>query len=241
MGVYAEYDALAIFKMSVHPLDPVGKNIRSRHLHGRGKVDDHRIFLCRPPRLLHRRTNLQREIQFRPGKTLRRVLQHDLSRELLRPLLHHLRTLYGYIYDLLPVHAEHHIPLQCGRGIIDMDDRLLTALDRLESSVDQFFTALRQNLHQHIVRYQFPVHKLPQKVIFDLACRGKTDLDLLEAHLHQILKHLDLFRHDHRIDQSLITVPQIHRTPDRSFSDLEIRPFPLRIVHHRILLITLVI
>ena len=227
--------------MCIHPLDPVGKNIRCCHLHRGGKVDDHRIFFRCSPRLLYCRTDFQRKLQLGSGKTLRRIFQHDLTGKLLRTLFHHLRSFYGNIYDLLFVHAKHHIPLQRGRRIINMHDSLFAALNGFKSTIDQFLTALCQYLYQHIVRYQFSVHKLPQKIVLNLACRRKTNLDLLKSHFHEVLKHLDLFRYDHRINQRLIAVPQIHGTPDRCLFNLKIRPLSLRVIHHRIFLITLVI
>ena len=159
VGMHAENNTLSVFKMCIHPFDPVRKDIRRRHFHSGGQVYDHRVFPGRSPDFLYRRTNLQRKVQFRPRKTLRRIFQHNLTWKLFRPFLYHFRTVHSDLYDLLP-HAEHHIALQGGCRIINMDHRLFTPLNRLKSTVDQLLTALCQNLYQHIIRYQFPVYKL---------------------------------------------------------------------------------
>ena len=83
---------------------------------------------------------------------------------------------------------------------------LLTALNRFEGTIDQFFPALCQHLDPHIIRYHLPIHQLAQKIKFYLACRRKTDFYFLEAKLDQILEHFNFFFHNHGIDKRLISI-----------------------------------
>ena len=122
-----------------------------------------------------------------------------------------------------------------------MHDRLLTAFDRLKSPVNQFFPALGKYLYHHIVRYHSAVYKLAQKIKLNLTRRRKTDLNFFKSEFDQIIKKLDLFLHDHRIDQGLIPVTQGHAAPYGRLCNLFVRPFSFRIVDNRIFLISLII
>ena len=115
-----------------------------------------------------------------------------------------------------------------------MHDSLLTALDGLKRTVDQFLPALGQHLHTDIVRNQSSVHKLSEKIELNLARRRKSDFDLLKSKLDQIEKHFHLLFHDHGIDQRLIPIAQIHAAPDGCLLDFLIWPLPFGIVYHRI-------
>ena len=241
MGMDTEYNSLPVLEMTIHPLDLIRIHIRRVHFHGGRQVYNNRFFLRRSPGLLYRRTDFQGEIQFGSRKTLRGIFQHDLSRKSRRTLLYHLGTLDRNSNDLFPGCMEHHIPLQGGCGIINMYHGLLTAFYRFKRPVNQFFPALGQHLNPHIIGNHFPIHQLSEKVKFNLACRRKSDFYFLEPKLHQILEHFYLFFHNHGIDQSLVSVPQIHTAPYRRFLYFPVGPFPYRISNHRIFTVSFII
>ncbi len=122
-----------------------------------------------------------------------------------------------------------------------MNNRLVTAPDGFKSSLYLLFPALCQHLDANILRYHLPVHKLAQKIIFDLARRRKSYFDLTKAQLNQMLEHLNFFMHYHRINQRLVSIPKIHAAPYRRFPYLFSRPFPFRIIHYRISFIPFII
>ena len=227
--------------MRIHPLNLIRIYIRCIRFHRRRQVNDHGILFRRPPFLLYGCTDLERIIQLCTGKAFRRIFQYDPAREFGSMPFHHLRSFHRNLCDLLPLHMEDHIPLQCGSRIVNMHNRLFTSLDRLKCPLHQFLPALGQYLYDHIVRNHLTVDQLPQKIKFYLAGRRKSNLYLLESQLDQIIKEFYLLRYDHRVDQRLITVAQIHAAPDRCFPDLPVWPLSLRIIYHRIFTIVLVI
>ena len=122
-----------------------------------------------------------------------------------------------------------------------MHNRLLAAFNGFKGTVDQFFPALGQYLYPHIIRDQSAFDQLTQKIVFNLAGSRKAYFDLLKAKLDQILKHLDLFLHDHRINQCLVSVTKVYAAPDRCPGDLLVWPLTFRVVNHRIFFVTFVI
>lgn len=108
----------------------------------------------RLPDILHRRADIQREIQLRACEALGRILENDLSVEILRVLLHQLRALNGDLLDLLAALIKHHVPLERGGGIVNVYDRLLDALDGIKGSLDQMLAALGEYLNHHVVGNQ---------------------------------------------------------------------------------------
>ena len=74
--------------------------------------------------------------------------------------LHQPHALHGNLLDLLPFLVEHHVSLQRGGRVIDVDNGLLHALNRLEGAADQVFSALCQHLDCHIVRNHPALYQL---------------------------------------------------------------------------------
>ena len=136
---------------------------------------------------------------------------------------------------------EYNVSLQCRSGIVNMNDRLTAAFDGFEGTLDQFFSALCQNLYADIIRNHLAFDQLTQKIIFDLARCRESDFDFLKAELYKVIKHFYFFFYDHWIDQCLVTVPKVNATPDRCLCDLLVRPFSFRIINDRIFFITLII
>src|SRR5690606_5171869 len=66
------------------------------------------------------------------------------------------------------------------------------------------------------------------EVVVGLAGRGKSDLDLLEAHAHQQVEHDALALRTHRVDERLVTIAKIDGTPAWRLSDPLARPGAVR-------------
>ena len=227
--------------MPVHPLDLICINIGCIHLYRGRQIDNNGIFRSSAPFLLNCGTNIQGKIQLRACKTLRRIFENNFSRKCLCIFFYKPGTFQCNSCNFFSVHVEHHIPLQGGCGIVNMHNGLVTALDGLKCPGNLFFAALCQNLNPYIIRNQFPLYQLSQKIILNLTGCRKTDLYLLKSQLNQVLEHLHFFFHDHGINQRLVTVSQIHTTPYGRFFNFLSRPLPFGICYHRILLVTLVI
>ncbi|SPU77175.1 Uncharacterised protein [Brucella suis] len=105
-----------------------------------------------------------------------------------------------------------------------MDDRRLRAFQRLESARNQFRTALDQNLQIHVVRNIALFNGPAAEVEIRLRSGRETDLDFRETHIDQQAEHALLAVMPHGVDQSLVAVAQIDRTPDRRLFDAFGRP-----------------
>ena len=128
-----------------------------------------------------------------------------------------------------------------------MNNGVFAALQRFKCLSDDVFPCLRQHLDCHVVRNHLPFNQRAQKVILRLGGCRKTDLDLLESDLNQEFKEFQLGFHIHRYNQSLVSVPKVHRAPHRCMVDVYLfRPsvtgvrrleelsgvFP--VIHHRL-------
>ena len=122
-----------------------------------------------------------------------------------------------------------------------MHDYLFDALHRLKTLYYLLFAALRQYLDLNIIGYHLPLNQLAEEVIFYLAGCGKAYFYFLKAQLYQKIKKLYFLRYYHRVNKSLITIPQVHTAPYRRFLDLLIRPCSFRITVNWNALVTFVI
>ena len=84
--------------------------------------------------------------------------------------------------------------------------------------------ALRQHLDGDVVGYRALLDDLADEVEIGLAGRREADLDLLVAHAHQQVEHAALAGRAHRVDQRLVAVAQVHRTPHRRAVDDAVGP-----------------
>src|SRR6266404_2557816 len=70
VGVYAQYQSLAAFDISMYPLNLIGINIRCAHFHGSGQVDDYLPSGGWLPNIYDSLTNLKGIVHFGTGKAL---------------------------------------------------------------------------------------------------------------------------------------------------------------------------
>ena len=227
MGVDAEDDAVAVLEMAAHPLDLVRINVGCVHLNRRGQVEDHGLFLCGLPDILDGRADVQSEIKLGSGKALRGILQHKVAVVVLRALFDPAGSVLRDLDDPLAVHVEDDVSLQGRGGVVNVEDDVLAALDGLECPVDLLLPALGEDLDVDIIRNHIVVDQFAEKIIFDLAGSGETDLDLLEAELQKKTVHLHFFADDHGVDQGLVAVSEVDAAPDGRLLDLLVRPLPL--------------
>ena len=220
--------------MFIHPFNLIRINIWCIHLYSGRKIDNHWIFSCGSPFSLHSGTDFQGEIKFRTGKALRRILQNNLSRELSGTFFYHACSIYRNLNDFLTTLSEYHIPLQSRGRVINVYNCLRAPLNRGKGFIQQFLPALCQHLYFHIIRDQFSFNQLTKKIKFNLTGSRKAHFNFLKPQFDQIFKKFDFLIHHHRIDQRLVTVPQIHTAPHRRFFNLLTRPLSFRVIYHRI-------
>ena len=101
-----------------------------------------------------------------------------------------------------------------------MYNRLLCTFNRLKSFLNDMFSCLCQHLNGHVVRNQILLNQSTAKFIFCLGCSREPHLNLFESNLYQHLEKCYLLLQAHRNNQCLISIPQVHTTPNRSFIDI---------------------
>ena len=230
--VQRQDDVLAVAQVAAHPLDRVRVHVRRRHLDGGRQVDDHLAVRRRLQHLQHRVADPQRELQLGAGVGLGRVLVvHVRVRDELLVLAAEPGARHRDVDDAVLVRAEHDLALQRGRRVVQVHDRLLGARDRLVRPLDQVLARLGQHLDDDVVRDAVLLDEHPHEVEVRLRRRREADLDLLEAHLHQQLEHLELAGGVHRLDQRLVAVAQVDRAPARGLGDAVVGPPAVGQVH----------
>ena len=128
------------------------------------------------------------------------------------------------LLDAVLVEIEHHLTLQRIGGVVEVNDRLLGAAQRLVRALEEFVTTLDQHLNPHVFGCEVLFDDLAHEVEVGLTGRGETDFDLREAHLHERVEHPALALGIHRIDESLVAVTQVDRAPQRGLRDDGVGP-----------------
>ena len=214
--VQAQQHVLAVVEVPRHPFDGVRVDVRGGHLDGGRQIDDDLALRGRHEDVHDPVADLDRELELGARVALRRVLVvDDRARHSLLVLLAPLRALHGDVDDALLVGAEHHVALQDARRVVEVHDRLLGTLDRLEGARDELLARLGEHLDGHVIRDHVLFDELTHEVEVGLARRGEADLDLLVAHPHEQVEHDALALGAHRIDEGLVAVAQVDRAPHR--------------------------
>ncbi len=182
-------DVLAVVELAAHPFDLVGIDVGRRHLDGRRQVDDQLVLRRRPDDLGDGVADLQRHFQLGAGEAFRRILEAVAAAGLRRHVGDHLRRIGGDLLDAVDVLGEDDAALQFAGRIVEMHDRVLGALQRLEGAGDQLRPALHQHLQRDVVRRAAFLDRPAGKVEIGLRGRRKADLDLREAHVEQQGEH----------------------------------------------------
>ena len=109
-----------------------------------------------------------------------------------------------------------------------MHDHVTRAAQTFIGALDELGTTLHEHLNGHALGNQILFDQLPHKIIIRLTCSRKTDFNFAEAHLDDRVEHPSLAHGVHGIDQSLIAIAQIYRTPKRRLLRPAVRPCSIR-------------
>ena len=218
-------DVLAVRQVATHPLDRVGVHVGCRHLDRRGQIDDDLPVGGGLEDLDDLVADVHGEVELGAGVALRRVLvEHLRVRNRALHASAQPRPFEGDVDDSLPIGSEHDLALQHARRVVEVNDRLLRAADRLVGALDEVLPRLGEHLDGDVVGNEIRFDQLPHEIEVGLAGRGESDLDLLVAHLHQQLEHEPFALGAHRIDERLVAVAQVDRAPARRLRDPPGRP-----------------
>ncbi len=225
VGVEAQHDGLAATDGAVEPLDHVAIDVGGVALDRRRQVQDDGIVRGWIHLLDDRFTYLEGEVRLGQGEALGGVLVPDrgVAHRLLQ-LATELRRVDRDVLDPLFVHVEHDVALERVGRVVEVDDRPGCPGDGVVGPLDELIPALGEHLDGHVLGDQVVLDQLAHEVEVGLAGRREADLDLLEAHGHELLEHAQLARRIHRVDERLVAVPEIDRAPAGCLVDDDIRP-----------------
>ncbi len=206
------------------PLHPIGVDVGRERLDRRRQVDDHPLVRCGAPLVRDRLADLERVVELRVVEALRRVLEDDRRARLRRQLLAELRAADGELGDAVPVEPEHDAPLRLRRRVVEVHDRALGAVDRLERALDQLRAGLREDRDRRVVGDQALLDEHPAEVEVRPGCGREADLDLLHAEADEQVEEAALAGDVHRVDEGLVSVAEVGRAPGRRAVDHGVRP-----------------
>ena len=143
-----------------------------------------------------------------------------------------LRSLHRNVNYALLFKSEHHTALQRVGGVIEVHDCALHTLQALVCALQQVFAALHQYLNGDIVWNEVLLNEQANKIEIWLRCRWEANFNFLKTHFHECVEHAQLAFWVHWIDERLIAVAKVDRTPQRCLGGDVVRPRAVR-QHHR--------
>ena len=227
VGVQGDDGALPAGQLGDEVLDLVGEVVGHAVLHRGGQVEDHLVLRRGVEGLDHRLADLHRRVHLRAHEGLGRVLIPEIHARVdggLAQLPDQVGGVHGDLLHPLHVGVEHHLPLEGGGGVVEVEDHVPGAVNGLKGLADQVLSGLHQHLDGHVVGDVVPVDEGPEKLILRLRGGGEPHLDLLHADVHQGVEQLQLFLHVHGVNQRLVAVPEIYRAPDGGRHQLLVGP-----------------
>ena len=127
-------------------------------------------------------------------------------------------------FDARLVKVEHHVALQRIRRVVKVHDRLLATAQRFVGAFNEFIATLDEHLNRHVVGNQVLFNELANEIKVRLAGRREAHFNFGETDLAEFFEHTALAFGVHGVDESLIAVAQVDRTPQRSFVDHLVGP-----------------
>jgi hypothetical protein len=223
--VEADDDAVAAGKVAVHPLDLVGVDVGGGDFDRGREVEDDLALRRGAPGGGDRIADFEGEIELGGGEEFRAVFEGDLG----------FRHRFGkgpdepdgidrHLHDLGLAHAEDVVAEGLAGGVIDVDDGLPRALERLEGAADEVFAGLGEHFDGDVVGDVAAFDEAAHEAEFGLRGRREGDLDFLEADGAERLEHAHLLLGVHRLEKRLVAVAQVGTHPDRRRRDDAVWP-----------------
>ncbi len=211
--------------MTAEIFNPIGINVWSIHLYGRGQVDDHRPLRAGLPDVGHRLADLQGEIRLGKAKRFRGVFVAPLCLRVCftqHPDLTRCanRKLDNFLFAL----AEYQTAKERGRGVIKMHRGAVCTGKRCKGALDKVAARLCQHLNGNVLRYALLFNQLAHKLKICFRGGRESNFDLFKSAFDKPFPETQLACAVHRFGQRLITVAQIGREPARRMGQLFVRP-----------------
>ena len=171
MGVHGQCHVLAAAQVTAHPLDLVGEDIRRCALDRGGQVQDDLASLARLPDVHDGLAHLEREVQLRVDKNLRRVLEAKdrLITQALLSLRNNLaRTGLSELNRLRLISVEDDLAEHGSRRIVEVHGRAREADHGLDRAFDQLGARLREHRDRHILGHRVVLDQGAHEVVVGL-------------------------------------------------------------------------
>ena len=214
--------------MAAEILDLVGVAVGGAALHSVGQVEDDLIFRRSAQLFQHPVADEDGVVHFRAGKALGGILIPDIDAAAGHFFLGELPDEPGPFHrdvnDALHIRVEYHLALESGSGIIEMDNDILGALNRLKGLLNQMGPGLHQHLDGHIIGNQVPFDEGAENFVLRFGSGGEAHFNLFKPDIHQHLEKLQLLFQIHGVNKGLVTVPQVHAAPNRRLGNHFVRP-----------------
>ena len=188
MGMEADDGSFPVGQVFDKILDLVRVGIGRAHFHRSRQVENDRIFFGSTQCFHNLVADPDSKILLRSRIAFRGIFVTDVHAAaghfLLRQLPDQFGAFHGNIHNAVHILPEYDLPLQCGGGIIKMNDYVFRALHRFEGFMDQLRPCLYQHLQDHVVRHQVLLDKGADDFVFGFRSGRETDFDFLEANIY---------------------------------------------------------
>lgn len=197
MVVDAHTELLALRDVRAEVLDLVGKHVAGSVLDRGRQVHNHGLLHGRLPRVPHGVADLDGELGRGVGERLGAELELPVCACLLGVVLregpHELGALHGELEGVLLRVVEDDPPEALAGGKVDVDDGVLSPLDRLDGTLDEIRTARGEDLDRNVVGDRSGgLDEASREVEVGFRGRREGNFDLLEANLAQHLEEAPL-------------------------------------------------
>ena len=214
VGVDADDRGIAPRQMADEPLDLVRVHVGHRDLHGVGKIQDHLGVGRGLPHVHDGRADLDGELDLGGGEAFRRILEADVGAgEAGQAVLDPLGAAARHLQDLRLAQAKHDAALGGRGGVVEMDDGAFRADQGLDGAFDEVLAGLDEDLDGDVVGNALVLDQAAHEGELGVGGGGETDLDLLEAALHERIEHLELLGDVHGHGERLVAVAEIDAAP----------------------------
>ena len=227
VGVEGDDGPLPAGELADEVLQHVGELVGHTVFHGGGQVEDNGLVRGGVEVVQHGGADLHGVVHLRAHEGLGGVLVpqvHALGDDGLGHLVDEVGGIGGDLGDAVGVHVEHHLALEGGGGVVEVENDVLCPLDGLEGAADKVLAGLNQHLNGHVVGDVAALDELTADLEFRLAGGGEADLDLLHTDVDEGVEIFQLVLKVHGVHQRLIAVPQVHGAPRGGVGDHMVGP-----------------
>ncbi len=215
VGMNGKHDVFAVLQVFMDIFHLLRIDVRHSVFDRSRKIDDRFTVFCRLPDVQHRVYDFQRVFRFRTRKTFGRIFETVICSRLFCEAFQKFRAVYRDPFDLLFGFPEYLFALCNGRRVVNVNDHVLRALDRLERLFDNMFPCLGQYLNRHVVGNQIFFDERSDKLVLRIACGGKPDFDFFKTDFNKQFEKIEFCGFIHGFDKRLVSVAQINAAPNR--------------------------